>query len=195
VVPKTDVIPDLFTPDEAERLLEQGASRLDWAGHEPANARVILTAVGAYQLAETLKASQRLAERGVRHSVVYMLEPGRFRSPRSEAERDHVASSDLTADLYPEAVTARLFVSHTRPEPLLGVLQPLHTGANRTAGLGFINRGGTYDIPGIMFANHCSWAHIVLEAARLLALPREELLTLPELAVLDGQISPEGVVI
>src|SRR4030042_1649254 len=50
VVPKIDVIPDLFTLDEATRLLEQGALRMDWACHELVRQRVVVTAIGAYQL-------------------------------------------------------------------------------------------------------------------------------------------------
>jgi len=84
VVPKIDASPDLFTVDEATRLFEMGAHRLDWAGHQAARQRVILTAVGAYQLQEVLKASARLVERDIPHSTVYMLEPGRFRFPRNE---------------------------------------------------------------------------------------------------------------
>jgi phosphoketolase len=112
--------------------------RLDWACHELDRQRVVLTAIGAYQLEEALKASARLMERGVPHSVVYMLEPGRFRNPRSNGEKLHSVSAQLQAELYPDSVPARLFVTHTRPEPLLGTLQPLNTGTNKTAALGFI---------------------------------------------------------
>lgn len=49
---------------------------------------------------------------------------------------------------------ARLFVTHTRPEPVLGVLGPLHTGP-RTSGLGYVNQGGTLSTPGMLFVN-CS---------------------------------------
>ena len=53
VVPKGEV-PRLFTPDEAEAP-QDGALRLDWAGHDTENARLVLTAVGAYQLEEVLR--------------------------------------------------------------------------------------------------------------------------------------------
>ena len=195
VVPKMDVVPDLFTPEEAARLLEQGALRLDWAGHEAARQRMVLTAIGAYQLEQALKASLRLADRDVPHSVVYMLEPGRFRVPRSDGERAHAAPADLRAELYPEAVSVRLFVTHTRPEPLLGTLQPLHTGGDRCVALGFVNRGGTLNVGGMLFINRCTWAHILAAAARILDLPREDLLTPEELAALDGRVSPEGVIV
>ena len=195
VVPKMDIVPDLFTPEEAARLLEQGALRLDWAGHEVSRQRVMLTALGAYQLEQVLRASARLTERDVPHSVVYMLEPGRFRAPRSDGERAHAALAELRADLYPEAVPARVFVTHTRPEPLLGVIQPLNTGGDRTVALGYVAQGGTLTVPGMLFVNRCTWAHTLAAAASVLGLPREELLTPQELAALDGKASPEGVIV
>ncbi len=194
VVPKMDGVADLFTPEEAARLLEQGALRLDWAGHEVARQRVVLTAIGSYQLEEVLKASARLTERDIPHSVVYMLEPGRFRAPRSEGEGAHAAPAELRDELYPENIPARVFVTHTRPEPLLGTLKPLNTG-QRTAGLGFINHGGTLSVAGMLFVNRCSWAHVLAEAAQALDLPREDVLTAEELAALDGKASPEGVIV
>ncbi len=195
VVPKMDAIPDLFTSDEAVRLLEQGALRLDWACHEVARQEVVLTAIGAYQLEEVIKASERLRERQVPHSVVYMLEPGKFRKPRSKGERNYVAPTSLQAELYPSSVRARVFVTHTRPEPLLGTLQPLNTGSDRTAALGFINHGGTLNVAGMFFVNRCTWAHILEEAARVLGKSHEALLTAPELAALDGKACPEGVIV
>jgi len=195
VVPKIDQIPDLFTPEETVRLLDQGALRLDWAGHEVGKQRLILTAMGAYQLEEVLKASFRLTERGIAHSVVYMLEPGRFRAPRSAGERAHVAPVELREELYPESVQLRIFVTHTRPEPIMGILQPLNTGYGHTSALGFAVQGGTLTVPGMLFVNRCTWAHVLQEAATLLDIQREELLTSEELAALDGQTSPEGIIV
>ena len=195
VVPKYDAAADLFTPEEATRLLEQGALPLDWAGHRPSEQRVVLTAVGAYQLEQVVRASLRLAERDVPHSVVYMLEPGRFRSPRSEGERAHAAPAALRDELYPDAVRQRVFVTHTRPEPLLGTLQPLHTGKEQTVALGFTGQGGTLTVPGMLFVNRCTWAHTLAAVAGVLNLPREQLLTPEELAALDGKASPEGVIV
>jgi len=195
VVPKMDAIPDLFTSDEAVRLLEQGALRLDWACHEVARQEVVLTAIGAYQLEEVIKASERLRERQVPHSVVYMLEPGKFRKPRSKGESTQVAPTSLQAELYPNSVPARVFVTHTRPEPLLGTLQPLNTGSDRTAALGFINHGGTLNVPGMLFVNRCTWAHVLAETARVLDVSCETLLTAPELTALDGKACPEAVIL
>ena len=195
VVPKYDAVADLFTPKEAALLLEQGALRLGWAGHRLSEQRVVLTAIGAYQLEEVLKASLRLAERDVPHSVVYMLEPGRFRAPRSEGERAHAVPATVRDGLYPDSVPQRVFMTHTRPEPLLGTLQPLHTGKDRTVALGFVVQGGTLTVPGMLFVNRCTWAHALAAVAGVLGLPREGLLTPEETAALDGKASPEGVIV
>ena len=124
-----------------------------------------------------------------------MLEPGRFRSPRSEGERLHLAPSEVRDELYPDSVPSRVFVSHTRPEPLLGVLQPLHTGHHSTGGLGFIGNGGTLTVPGLLFVNRCSWAHVLLEVARVLGMPQEDVLSQQELEALNGRASPEGIIL
>ena len=192
VVPKGEV-PTLFTPEEAARLLADGALLLEWAGYGHAYPRVVLTALGAYQLEEVLKASSRLRERGTPHTVVYMLEPGRFRAPRNAGEHAHAAPEALRMALYPDDVLARVFVSHTRPEALLGVLHPLHTGPH-TAALGFINQGGTLNTAGMLFVNRCTWVHIVAEVARLLDLAQEDLLSLEERATLEGKQAPAGIV-
>ncbi len=186
-----DLIPDLFTLDESTCLLQQGALRLDWTGYQPEQPEVIFTAIGAYQLEKVIKASERLREHKIPHSVVYMFEPGRFRKPRNKSESNHGASLELQRNLYPDIVTARIFVTHTRPEPILGALQPLNTGNGRTAALGFINRGGTLNVPGMLFVNRCTWAHILIETSRVLNMDRESLLSNEELAALDGKAHPE----
>jgi len=194
VVPKADVIPDLFTDAEARCLVGDGGMRLDWASYEPDRARIVLTAVGAYQLGEILAAARRLREREVPHVVAYLLEPGRFRHPRHEGERAHQASPALVERLFPSTIHARVFLTHTRPEAILGVVGPLHTGP-RTRGLGYINQGGTLNTPGLFFLNRCSWAHVLAEAAELLEVPRARLLSAEEIQALDGQRSPHGVII
>jgi hypothetical protein len=78
---------------------------------------------------------------------------------------------------------------------MLGVLRPLDTGSRSTKALGWLNRGGTLSIEGLMFVNGCSWAHIVAESARLLDLPASGLLTPDEVAALEGRASPHGIVI
>ena len=187
--------PDLFTPQEARRLVEQGGLRLEWAGHEAGHPLLLLTAVGAYQLEQVLLASERLARRGVAHAVNYLLEPGRFRAPRSEGERAHLAPQELVHALYPEETRRRVFVGHIRPEVLIGVLRPLDSGPRTTGALGFTNRGGTLDIAGMLFVNHSSWAHIVAEAARVLELAPGDLLTEVELDAIGGRVAPRGVLL
>ncbi len=194
VVAKADKVANLLTAEEASQLIADGAMRLDWAGYKVGEQKLVLTAIGAYQLEQALKASVRLAARAIPHSVVYMLEPGRFRQPRSAAEQAHLASQSLRNDLYPAGVTARVFVSHTRPEPLLGTLQPLTTGP-QTVALGFVNQGGTLNTAGMLFVNRCSWAHIVQAAASVLGLSAEELLSADERAALAGETNPTGILI
>jgi phosphoketolase len=193
VVPKAPCLPSLFTAAEARRLLEDGGLRLEWAGHRPGVARLVLTAVGAYQLVEVLKASMRLGERGVEHAVAYLLEPGRFRAARGPREARHLAPAEVRSALYPDTVGARVFLSHTRPEPLRGTLAPLDTGPQTTV-LGFINRGGTLSIGGMLFINRATWAHCLQAAAAVLGCDRTELLIPREIAALDGTESPEEII-
>jgi hypothetical protein len=47
----------------------------------------------------------------------------------------------------------------------------------------------------MLFVNRCTWAHILAEAARVLHIPRQELLTSEEMAALDGKVSPKKVII
>ena len=192
VVPKASSVAELFSPDEAARLLEQGASRLDWASDGAP--QIVVTAIGAYQLEEVLRAATRLRERGSRVGVVYMLEPGRYRRPRTPMEAAHAAPATLVSELYPDAVSARIFVTHTRPGPALGTLQPLDTG-RMTVCHGFINAGGTLSTPGMLFVNRCSWAHIVRSACELLDKPTREALSPEEIAALEGRASAHGVII
>src|SRR5262245_1153807 len=193
VIPKLAEIPDLFTADEARALLRDGAIRLDWAGHVGSEPSVILTAVGAYQLREVLKASDRLTSRGLPHTVVSMLEPGRFRVARSEREQSHLAAPEVVTGLYPSAAQARVFVSHARAEPLIGTLRPLHT--DRTVALGFGNHGWTLDVDGMLFVNGQTWAHCLDAVASLTGRRREDLLTAEELAAIDRRRTPHGVII
>jgi phosphoketolase len=188
VVPKGS-LPDLLTPDEARALLREGALRLDWASHREAEARVVVTAVGGYQLREALRASRRLAERDVAHTVVCMLEPGRFRRPRGPREAAHAAAPEVIEQLYPATAPSRVFLTHTRPEPLLGTVAPLAT--ERTRALGFANQGGTLSVAGMLFVNRATWAHCVDAVAAVVGLARGELLTGEEIAVLEHRAVPD----
>ena len=189
VVPKNASVADIFSQEEAERLLRDGALRVDGAGHGD-TPQLVITAVGAYQLEQALRASARLGACEVAHSVVYMVEPGRFRVPRTADEAEHQAPEALRRELYPDSAPARLFVTHCRPEPLLGVVAPLTTGYGRTLGLGFRDHGGTLDVHGMLARNGCTWADIVAAAARTLDLPREQLLSAEELVAIDGKAEP-----
>jgi phosphoketolase len=123
-----------------------------------------------------------------------MLEPGRFRAPRTAREGRHAASAEVRAGLYPDGVTPRVFLTHTRPEPLLGLLGPLHTG-RATAGLGFLDQGGTLNLGGMLFVNRATWAHCLDAVARVLGEPRAALLTDDEIAAIDRRRSPHRIVI
>ncbi|MPZ97988.1 MAG: xylulose 5-phosphate 3-epimerase [Dehalococcoidia bacterium] len=194
VVPKGSVA-SLVTGAEARQMVEEGGLRLEWAGHRPDEADLVLTAMGAYQLEEVLHASRRLAERGVDHAVNYLLEPGRFRAPRDPFEAAHVAGEQVRARLFPGRQQLRLFVGHTRPEPLQGVLRPLDTGPASTRVRGFINQGGTLDVRGLLFRNRCNWAHLVRDAAELVGRSPDDLLEEGELAAIEGRGSPHGSVL
>jgi phosphoketolase len=154
----------------------------------------VLTAVGAYQLEEALKASSRLTDRRIPHCVIYMIEPGKFRVPQSPGEEAHAASEQLCQELYPDSARSRVFVGHTRPEKLLGVLQRFNTGWEKTGALGFTNKGGTLTVEGMLFVNHTSWAHVAAEAARVLDMPYEKILEAEEVAALEGRGPVEGVI-
>lgn len=188
-------VADLLTPEESAQLVAQGAMRLDWAGYQPDRARVILTAIGGYQLEAVLKAAVRLRDYGVPHSVVYMLEPGRFRIPRDAGELAHAAPASQLQFLYPAEVQARVFATHTRPEPMMGTLQPLNTGYSSTRFLGFVNQGGTLDKDGMLFINRCTWAHVIAEVAQVLDAPLDDWLREEELDALHGRQSPQGILI
>src|SRR3546814_19369407 len=83
-----------------------------------------------------------------------------------------VCSSDLAelAVLFPPLLP-RVIVTHTRPEPMLGLLRRLDGGPARTVAHGYISRGGTLDVAGMLFANRSTWAHLAESAARLLNRP------------------------
>jgi phosphoketolase len=192
VVPKSKS-PDLFTGEEALQLIEQGVIGLAWAGYKHEDAQVILTAIGSYQLEQVLKASARLTERYLAHRVNYMIEPGRFRS--AAVANDRAIDNHVLSALFPPYAPARVFVTHTRPEPLLGALHLLNTGPEQTSALGFTGRGGTLNVQGMLFVNRCSWAHILAQVARLLQLSQENFLSEQEISALNGRISPEGIIV
>jgi phosphoketolase len=185
VVPKREVAHEL-TPDQARALAETGAACL--AG-DPGSAAILLVATGAYQLQEVRRARARLVERGLAAAVIYLGEPGRYRAPRDPYETRYVHADSEVHALFP-VDRPRVFLTHTRPEPFLGALRRLDTGPATTAALGFVNRGGTLDVPGLLFANRSTWAHVVDAAAGVLGQPRGSLLSGEELAAVDGRGDP-----
>ncbi|MFQ6024165.1 MAG: xylulose 5-phosphate 3-epimerase [Acidiferrobacterales bacterium] len=183
--------PDRFSPAQTDELVRNGALRV--RGDE--NARVQLVAIGSYQLTEALYASDRLGEQGIPHEVVYLLEPGRFRTPRDADEAAYTAPTEVRAQLFPTTVAGRVLLVHMRPEVVLGVVRPLDTGAGTTRALGYINRGGTLDAAGMLFANRCTWAHAVAAVAQVLELAPETLLNVDELEAIKGKGNAGAVIL
>ncbi len=185
IVPKKPVR-NYIAPFVAADLCAKGAAVFEGDPHE---ADIILSATGAYQLQACLKAKKRLEQRQVSSALVYIFEPGRLRTPRDKYEAAFVADDKFLASIFP-ANKPRLFVTHMRPEPFLGTLRRIDTGPKTTKAIGFINRGGTLDLNGMMFANRTSWAHIVAETAAMLSIPLENLLDTEEIEAISGQGQP-----
>jgi len=137
-------------------------------------------------------AAARLAKGGLQPLVTYVLEPGKFRVPRDSTEAAFVATDDQVAELFP-AHLPRVIVSHTRPEPMIGVLRRLDNGPQRIRYLGYRNRGGTFDAAGLLFAYSATWAHVIVEACRSMSSDRASFLSKEELLALSGQGGP-GIV-
>lgn len=190
VIPKSEGIADIFSESAAESLLAKGGITLDQPRLD--SAELILTAIGAFQMMETLKAAKRLEQRGIKVAVNYLIEPGRFRQPRGRRELDYCASTEQANALFPMHIQNRIFICHTHPETMSGVLRPLDTG-NKTVFLGYTNHGGTLDTAGMLFVNRLSWAYILLAAAKVLHLNPKKVLAPPEIGALEGRINPQSV--
>jgi phosphoketolase len=188
VAPKKP-LPQRLDAAAAQALAADGAAHVKG---EAGTAQVQLVAIGAYQLVEVLTAADRLKARGFTPLVTALVEPGRFRSPRDQIEAQFTAHDETVEALFPRALP-RVLACHTRPEPMLGALRRLDAGPGRTAALGYINRGGTLDVPGLLFANRCSWAHLVEAAATLLQIPAEDVLSAEEIAALSGRGDPSVI--
>ena len=189
VVPKRPVLNRLSSA-EAERLVADGAILARSCAGAPS---LLLIAIGAYQLEQALLAAERLDKAGVPTAVSCIVEPGRYRVARDEREREFVAGDDVLQRCFPQAAAARVIVGHMRPEPTLGLLRRLDTGPERTRALGYISRGGTLDVGGMLFANRCTWAHIVAEAAQVLGRDLSRILSTDELAAVSGRGDPRAV--
>jgi hypothetical protein len=66
------------------------------------------------------------------------------------AEREHQAPAAVQEALFPATVPHRLFVTHTRPEAIMGLLGALRRGMH-ISGLGYLNQGGTLNTPGMLY--------------------------------------------
>lgn len=188
VIPKRPV-PTRLDAAQAQRLVTDGMLRI--AGTGAVDEKLQLLAIGAYQLTETLRASQRLSERNIPHSVVVINEPGRLRSPRDTTEAEITLPDSTITEVFPAHTKARVVVSHTRTELLAGVLRRIDTGPASTSYLGFINRGGTLDTFGMLFANRCTWAHILDAAAQTMEYDVALWLEGNEVAAVRGHGDPQ----
>ena len=155
-IPKQDMA-TVLSSEQAKQLVDCGALTLE----EDNSVDVQLIAVGAYQLQVCQEVAQRLREKNIGCRLTYLLEPGRFRIPRDEHEERFVSTSVQQAELFDDAIGLRIFVSHLRPEVLLGVCRPLDLGRDRCLAFGYRNRGGTLDTQGLLKANGCNAESIV----------------------------------
>jgi len=183
VAPKR-AVPLRLNSLQARQLVADGMLRL--AGDGGPEERLQLIAIGAYQLGEVLRASERLMHKRIPHSVVVINEPGRLRIARDAMEADVIVPQEAIDAMFPAYSAARVVVSHTRTELLAGVLRRIDTGPDRTRFLGFSNRGGTLDTFGMLFANRCTWAHVLHAAAQASGNHASEWLTPAELAAVQG---------
>ncbi|NMT62488.1 phosphoketolase family protein [Marinobacter orientalis] len=184
VVPKGER-PVVFDRSEAQALAKIGALVVDedTSPGEP----VMLIANGAYQLSEMIGASERLRGTGTPFRLVYVQEPGRFREPRDTLEATQCVRDLEQEQLFPRRMRRRVALTHMRPEVFRGHLLPLFPQPSKSRILGYINRGGTLNEAGMLFANRCSWAHVLAACADVLERPPGEWLSSGELAALEGR--------
>lgn len=188
VVPKQKM-PQIFDEERARMAVQQGFMAL---GPLEAGSCLQLLAVGAYQVQEARRAAEALEAGGCSVQTVAVLEPGRLRQARDKLEADFVLSRDELAAAFPAGM-ARVVISHSRPEPMLGALRRIDGGPKKTIALGYINRGGTFDVQGMLFANRCTWAHIVAVSARLLDREPSDFLSEEIRAALEGRGNPSDI--
>ncbi len=184
VTPKRSVS-NLLSEAQAQEALLRGAVTVS-ASKDTA---IQFVTIGAYQLGEAKRAEERLASKGVGAKITVIVEPGRLRAPRDAIEAQSVLSDRELEALFPAALP-RIVVTHTRAEPMVGILRQIDGGPSRLRALGYRNRGGTLDVNGMLFANGCTWAHLVENAASMLGRERDNFLTAQECAALDGRGDP-----
>ncbi|KPQ02807.1 xylulose 5-phosphate 3-epimerase [Marinobacter sp. HL-58] len=184
VIPKRER-PVVFDTNEARALARNGALVVD-EDTSPGDP-VMLIANGAYQLSELIRASERLRETGTPFRLVYVQEPGRFREPRDTFEAAQCARDLEQERLFPRRMKRRVALTHMRPEVFRGHLAPLFPEPSKSRVLGYINRGGTLNESGMLFANRSSWAHALAACADVLERPPGEWLSSAELAAIEGR--------
>lgn len=184
VTPKRAVA-NLLSWAQVQEALHRGAVTIS----APANPVIQFAALGAYQVREARRAQARLASKGVSVQITAIVEPGRLREPRDAHEALFVLSDRELQALFP-AELPRIVITHTRPEIMTGILRRIDGGPSRFQALGYRNRGGTLDVNGMLYANGCSWAHLVQAAAQMLGRARHSWLTHEECAALDGFSDP-----
>ncbi|SFR81507.1 Phosphoketolase [Marinobacter daqiaonensis] len=191
VIPKRDR-PCVFTADEARNLARTGAQVVDEDLSE--GTPLLLVANGAYQLSELIHACERLRDTSTPFRLVYVQEPGRFRTPRDRFEAAACLSGPEQEHLFPRDYSYRVVLTHMRPEVFRGHATGICGDLRRTRVLGYINRGGTLNEAGMLFANQCTWAHALYQSADLLGRPASDFLSDDELAAVEGHGSPEVLV-
>lgn len=180
--------PTIFDGASAALALDSGAAHVE----AEADPQLQLIGVGAYQLMQAQRAAARLRERGVRVLTTMVLEPGRLRRPRDEFEARVTLSDDQLASLFPAGVP-RVLVSHTRPELMTGLLRRIDEGPAKLRAHGYQSRGGTLDVMGMLFANYCTWAHLIQSAAALMGVRTSDWLTPLEEAAVEGRGDPAAL--
>ncbi|WP_150912031.1 phosphoketolase family protein [Marinobacter halotolerans] len=190
VVPKRDR-PCLFSPSDADLLAQNGAILVD--EHTASGEPLLLIGNGAYQLSELIRACERLKETGAPFRLVYLQEPGRFRQPRDAMEAEVCLAEREQERLLPKRLKNRIALTHMRPEVFRGHLPALFPDTSRAHVMGYSNRGGTLNEAGMLFANRCSWAHVLVACADLLGRPAGEWLSDQELAAVEGRGSPSVI--
>lgn len=184
VAPKRER-PCELNAEQAAQLARDGAIVL--AEEAKDDAPLLLIANGSYQLSEMRRAATRLSAAGIGWRLIYLQEPGRFRLPRDPWEADALASAELRETLFPARCQRRVMLSHMRPEIARGHLAALLPDFTRCAVLGYANRGGTFDEAGMLFANRCSWGHVLQAVAGILGFEPAKLLGEAEFAAVEGR--------
>lgn len=185
VVAAKRATPAILDTAAAAAALDGGAFHLERAP----DPQIQLIGIGAYQLAQAQRAAARLGARGWRALTTCILEPGRLRAPRDEFEARVTLSDAELEVLFPPALP-RVVVTHTRPEAMMGTLRRIDEGPSKLRAHGYLNRGGTLDAFGMLFANRCTWAHLVESAAPLIDAPISALLDPGEIAAIRGAGRP-----